>query len=188
VEYKPVSDGCGAPSISRVVRSNRPVRCESDVVFGTLIDVPLLVAVFLAMLVFRRQLVGALAGTGLPPMGTYLLLSVPLIVFEEQIDCQAAWCGRALIPPTLPFLFVEILALGVIVLAVKAKSVLRVTLFFCVYGVLFELLLGGLRGAPPLVVAVLGPYVALGYAFISMLPLTALMEGRRVRAPRGAAA
>jgi hypothetical protein len=43
---------------------------------------------------------------------------------------------------------------------------------------LFEFLLGGLRGAPPIVVALLAPYVALGYAFISMLPLNVLLEER----------
>ena len=83
-----------------------------------------------------------------------------------------------MIPPTLPFLLVEMFVLGIIVLRLHARSLLRVTLVFSIYGVLFEILLGGLMGAPLIVVALLAPYVALGYAFISMLPLNVLVERR----------
>ncbi len=147
-------------------------------VFGIFIDVPLLTVSFVFMLRFRKRLTSALARVRVPLLALYLLLSVPLIIFEEQIDCQPSWCGSVVIPPTLPFLLVEMLALGVIVLLLHERSPLRVTLIFSTYGVLFELLLGGLRGAPLLVVALLAPYVALGYAFISMLPLTVLLKGK----------
>ncbi len=148
-------------------------------VFGLFIDVPLLTITFVVMLVFRKRLAVSLVKTGLPLVALYALLSVPLIIFEEQIDCQATWCGRVAIPPTLPFLFVEILVLGVLVSLLHTKRPLRATLVFSVYGVLFELILGGLRGAPLVVVVLLAPYVAMGYAFISMLPLTVLLEGKR---------
>jgi hypothetical protein len=148
------------------------------VVFGALVDVPLLTAVFVLMLVFRRRLSRALSVSGIPSFVMYLALSVPLIIFEEQIDCEPAWCGKVLVPPTLPFLFVEVLVLGVVALLVHARRTLRVTAAFALYGVIFEILVGGLRGASPLVVVVLAPYVALGYAFISLLPLSVLLEGR----------
>ncbi len=150
-----------------------------SIVFGFFIDVPLLTITFVVMLVLRKRLAISLVKTRLPRIAPYLLLSVPLISFEEQIDCQASWCGKVIIPPTLPFLFVEMLALGVLAVLLHAKNPLRVTLIFSAYGVLFELLLGGLRGAPLVIVVLLAPYVVLGYAFISLLPLTLLLQGSR---------
>ncbi len=149
-------------------------------VFGIFVDIPLLTLTFVAMFWFRKRLTSALAKVRIPPLAMYLILSVPLIIFEEQIDCQPSWCGSVLVPPTLPFLLVEMFVLGVIVLRLHAKSLLRVTLVFSIYGVLFEILLGGLMGAPFIVVALLAPYVALGYAFISMLPLNVLLQGKGI--------
>lgn len=145
-------------------------------VFGILIDVPLIVGGFLLMFRFRKRLALAILKVKLPPLALYLILSVPLIIFEEQIDCMPAWCGMVAIPPTLPFLFIEMLVLGALVLRLHARNVLRVTLVFSIYGVLFEIILGGLQGAPLIIIALLGPYVAIGYAFISMLPITVLLE------------
>ncbi len=147
-------------------------------VFGVFVDVPLLTLAFVAMFRFRKRLTSALVKVRVPPLAMYLVLSVPLIIFEEQIDCMPSWCGNVLVPPTLPFLLVEMFVLGAIVLRLHARSLLRVTLVFSIYGVLFEILLGGLMGAPFMVVALLAPYVALGYAFISMLPLNLLLEGK----------
>ncbi|HET7404607.1 MAG TPA: hypothetical protein VFJ63_00650, partial [Candidatus Bathyarchaeia archaeon] len=87
-------------------------------VFGILIDVPLIVGSFAIMLVYRRQLTTAITGIKLPHFALSILLSVPLIIFEEQINCMTAWCGQVIIPPTLPFLAVEIAVLGAIVIRV----------------------------------------------------------------------
>jgi hypothetical protein len=148
-------------------------------VFGIFFDVPLLTGTFVLMVYFRKQLTTTIAKLRLPPLALYLLLSVPLIIFEEQIDCQPSWCGSVAIPPTLPFLLVEMLLLGVIVLWRRVKNLTRVTLVYSIFGVSFELFLGGLVGAPAVVVVLLAPYVALGYAFISMLPVSVLIERRR---------
>ncbi|OLD09786.1 MAG: hypothetical protein AUI95_00145 [Crenarchaeota archaeon 13_1_40CM_3_52_4] len=104
-------------------------------------------------------------------------MAVPLLVFEEQIDCQPAWCGTVVIPPTIPFLLLGMLSLGGLVSFLHAKNPLRVTLIFSIYGVLFELFLGSCR-SPILMAAILAPYVAMGYAFVSMLPLSVLMQGK----------
>ena len=127
---------------------------------------------------FRGRISREILKLGLPPLVLCLILSVPLIIFEEQIDCMPAWCGAVLIPPTLPFLFVEILVLGGLVMWRNSKDVKRVTLAYTIFGVLFEIFLGGLVGAPPLIIAIIGPYVMVGYAFISMLPLMVLIQGR----------
>ena len=153
-------------------------------VFGAIIDVPLIVGGFLLMFRFRKKLAIATLRVKLPPLALYLILSVPLIIFEEQIDCMPAWCGMVAIPPTLPFLLIEILVLGGIVLWRHAKNVLRVTLVYGIFGVLWEIFLGGLVGAPLVVTALLAPYVAVGYAFVSMLPLEVLIEGKTIREDR----
>ena len=153
-------------------------------VFGAIIDVPLIVGGFLLMFRFRKKLAIAILRVKLPPLALYLILSVPLIIFEEQIDCMPAWCGMVAIPPTLPFLLIEILALGGIALWRHAKNVLRVTLVYSIFGVFWEIFLGGLVGAPLVVTALLAPYVAVGYAFVSMLPLEVLIEGKTIREVR----
>lgn len=147
-------------------------------VFGVLIDVPLIVGGFLLMFRYRERLALTILRVKLPPLALCLILSVPLIIFEEQIDCMPAWCGMVAIPPTLPFLLIEILVLAGIVLWRQAKNVLRVTLVYSIFGVLWEIFLGGLMGAPLIIIALLAPYVAVGYAFVSMLPLTVLIEGK----------
>jgi hypothetical protein len=149
-------------------------------VFGFLIDVPLLTTTFILLFVLRKTIAAKTAGTRLPRFLLYLLAAVPLIVFEEQIDCMPAWCGKVAIPPTLYFLEIEMLVLGLLVVYVHASSALRVAAAFSVYGILFEYLVGGLRGLPPSLEAVfLVPYVGMGYAFISLLPLEVLLGGRR---------
>ena len=125
---------------------------------------------------FRGRISREILKVKLPPLVLYLILSVPLIILEEQIDCMPSWCGTVAIPPTLPFLFIEMLVLGGIVLWRHAKNALRITLVFSIYGVLFEIFLGGLVGSPLVIIALIGPYVAVGYAFISILPLTVLLK------------
>ena len=147
-------------------------------VFGAFIDVPLIVGGFYLMYRFRKRFAQKILRINLPPLALALLLSVPLIIFEEQIDCMPAWCGAVLIPPTLPFLLVEILVLGGLVLWRHAKNVQRITLAYAIFGLLWEIFLGGLVGASPLVIAIFGPYVVVGYAFVSMLPIQVLIDGK----------
>ena len=147
-------------------------------VFGVFIDVPLLTIPFLLMFKFRKRLTSEISKLRFPLIALYVLLAFPLLIFEEQIDCMPAWCGTVVIPPTIPFLLLEMLALGAIVMVFHPKSALRVTLVFSIYGVLFELFLGGLVGAPILIAAILAPWVAVGYAFLSMLPLPVLIDGK----------
>jgi len=75
---------------------------------------------------------------------------------------------------------IEILAFGALSLRLRAKNPLRVTLFFSVFGVFWEIFLGGIKGAPLLTTALLAPYVMIGYGFVSLLPLCFLLEGKNV--------
>jgi hypothetical protein len=145
-------------------------------VFGAFIDVPLIAGGFIIMYRYRDRLAFSILRVKLPPLALYLLLSIPLIIFEEQINCMPAWCGGVIIPPTLPFIFVEMAVLGGIVLLVHAKNTLRVTTVFSIFGLFWEIFLGGLVGASLVAVAIIGPYVAISYAFISLLPLSILAK------------
>ena len=147
-------------------------------VFGVFIDVPLVTIPFILMIKYRSRLTREISKLRLPLIALYVLLAIPLLIFEEQIDCMPAWCGTVVIPPTIPFLLLEMLVLGGLVFVLHAKNPLKVTLVFSIYGVLFELFLGGLVGAPILIAAILAPYVGMGYAFVSMLPLSVLMKGK----------
>ncbi len=140
---------------------------------------------FLLMIKFGGRLTSEISKLRLPLIALYVLLAIPLLIFEEQIDCMPAWCSTVVIPPTIPFLLLEMLVLGGLVLVLHAKNPLRVTLVFSIYGVLFELFLGGLVGAPILIAAILAPYVGMGYAFVSMLSLSVLMK-RKDLAPMSA--
>ena len=147
-------------------------------VFGAFIDVPIIVGGFVFMAVFRRRLSSAILGTRTPAVLLFALSAIPLIVLEEDIDCMPAWCGRVILPPTLPFILFEVLVLGGIVMLLKAHSLSRIMAAFCVCGVGFELSVGGLTGASLLVDIIIGPYVAVGYAYVSMLPIQVLLDGK----------
>jgi hypothetical protein len=75
--------------------------CGLALVFGFLIDVPLLTITFLLVVILRSKLAGAVVRTKLPKFLLFLLVAIPLIVFEEQIDCMPSWCGKVAVPPTL---------------------------------------------------------------------------------------
>jgi hypothetical protein len=152
-------------------------------VFGILIDVPIIVGVFIVMMICRKELSSFLARIPLPVLATSILVSVPLIILEEQIDCMPAWCGQVLIPPTVPFLLIEVLVVSLIALRVHAKSPIRVASAYSIFGVFWELLFGGLVGAPLIIAVIFAPYVWVGYAFVSLLPLSILLTGRRNREP-----
>lgn len=146
-------------------------------VFGILIDVPLLVITFALLYAYRRGIAGHVSRLSAPPILLSLLTAIPLVIFEEQINCEATWCGRVVIPPTVPFILIEIVVLGLLAVYLRARSLGRVIVAFCIFGVFWEYLLGGLRGLEPSLEAVfLVPYVALSYAFVSLLPISVLME------------
>ncbi len=147
--------------------------------FGILIDVPTVVGGYFLMLRYRRLFASRLAGTKLPSLVVCLLLAVPLIILEEQINCMPSWCGTVLIPPTLTILLVEIFGLSVISLKMHAQNAFRVTAIYTVFGVFIEASTGGLLSAGPLIALIFSPYVWISYGFISLLPISVLIAGRQ---------
>jgi hypothetical protein len=104
-------------------------------VFGIFIDVPLLVVPFALMIVWRKNILRQILRIQVPPLVLCILVSIPLIILEEQIDCMPAWCGKVVIPPSLPFLAIEITVLGGLVVWAHAKNLFRVTIGFAICGV-----------------------------------------------------
>jgi len=134
------------------------------------------------MLRYRKQLAARLGRVKLPSIAVCMLLSVPLIMLEEQINCMSSWCGTVLIPPTLTILLVEIFGLGLISLTIHAKNAFRVTAAYSVFGVFIEASTGGLLGAGLLIALVFAPYVWISYGFISLWPISALIADRQLSA------
>jgi hypothetical protein len=146
-------------------------------VFGFLIDVPLLTITFVLIVVYRERMTAAIRRLGAPPILLCALTAIPLIIFEEQIDCMPSWCGRVVLPPTLPFLLIEVIVLAMLVTYLHSANLRRVIFAFSIYGIAWEYFLGGLRGLEPSLVAIfIIPYVGLGYAFISLLPVSVVMS------------
>src|SRR5215831_15231813 len=134
-------------------------------VFGFLIDVPIVVGGYFLMFKYRIRLGERLSSVRLPSLATCMLLCIPLIILEEQINCMPAWCGTVLIPPTLTILAIEILGLALISLKIHAKNAFRVTALYSVFGVFVEATVGGLVGAGWLIGAIFAPYVWISYGF-----------------------
>ena len=150
--------------------------------FGPLIDLPLIVITFLLLVRYRGRLANRIRRIALPAFVLCALTSIPLIWVEEQIDCMPAWCDKAVVPPTLPFIFVEIVVLSALALALHATSAVRVSLAFGVYGIFFEYFLGGLRGISLALLPIWGTYAALTYVYVCLVPLTVLLGGKNASA------
>jgi hypothetical protein len=149
-------------------------------VFGILIDVSIVVGGYFLMLRYRRQLAARLARIKLPSLAVCMLLSVPLIILEKQINCMPSWCGTVLIPPTLTILLIEIFGLSLITLKIHAKNAFHVSAIYSVFGVFIEASTGGLLSAGLLIALLFAPYVWISYSFISLLPISVLMADRRL--------
>ncbi|HME19457.1 MAG TPA: hypothetical protein VKF15_06970 [Nitrososphaerales archaeon] len=146
--------------------------------FGPAIDIPFIVGGFVLMAVYRKRLSSAILRIGLPAVLLFVLVSIPLIIVEEDIDCMPAWCNHVIVPPTLPFILFEVIVLGALTLLLGVRSLLRVMAAWCVFGVGWELTVGGLVGAPILVDVVIGPYVAIGYGYVALLPIQVLLDAK----------
>jgi hypothetical protein len=151
--------------------------------FGLLFDIPLLLIPFILMVKFRKPLTSKISRIPLPKFALFLLVSIPLINFEEMINCGAYGCAPVLIVPTMPVILGFILLLGIFSRILKAKSTLRTTLVFSVLGFLFELIVGVASAqfiqliwvSPPFFIF-MAFWVGMSYAFISYLPLAVLLD------------
>ena len=145
------------------------------------VKVVFLGAAFVVMACFRKRIAEYLSKIPLPAWALYFLTAIPLIIVEEDINCMASWCGTVFIPPTLPYLLIELAIVYVIWRVMKKRNIVPLCIAYCVFGIVWEMTLGGLRGAslPLPFYAFFVLWVGISYAFVSLLPLTILETGRK---------
>ena len=147
--------------------------------------VPLLSAVFALLLKFKGSIVRNVTKLRFPKIILALLCGIPLVVFEEHVNCGAYGCTAVLVPPTTWFLLVELLLLFSILRVIKTTRIMLPTILYSACGVLFEFFLGAaqadlhqLAGVKPLVFALIMLWVGFSYTFISFLPIAVLNADR----------
>lgn len=146
--------------------------------FGPIIDVPILSVVFAFLVKWKDFLIRWVKKIHLPKILLALLVSIPLLIFEEHINCGAYGCTNVFIPPTIPFLLVlELILFGLIKLS-RIKNIIWQTIFLSFLGILFEFFLGvdhaelhQLALAQPLIFILLTLWVGFSYTFAYFLPL-----------------
>jgi len=130
-------------------------------------------------ILFRKKIASQIKRIHLPKFALYLISSLPLIIFEENINCLPTGC--VLFPSTIPILLFFVLCLGLIVKIFKIKRVSIATLIFSLFGLAFELAISPNLSAQyfayPLLELIFGTYwVMVSYAFLAIIPLTVLIE------------
>jgi len=150
--------------------------------FGIFIDVPLLLIPFILFIKFRKQIANLIKKIRLPTFILFLISSVPFIIFEENINCGAFDCQYTFLPFTLYFLLGFLLILGLIVKFTHTQKFFLTILIFSILGTIFEIFLGSSRvefqALPPLSFVLISIWVMISYAFISVVPLTILLEDK----------
>src|SRR3989304_509946 len=143
--------------------------------FGIFIDAPLLLIPFILFIKFRKQIANLIKKIRLPTFILFLISSVPFIIFEENINCGAFDCQYTFLPFTLYFLLGFLLILGLIVKFTHTQKFFLTILLFSILGssrVEFQAL-------PPLSFVLISIWVMISYAFISVVPLTILLEDKK---------
>lgn len=146
--------------------------------FGFVPNIIFLSLTFVLVVVFRKKLAESFIRIKLPKLLLYAISSLPFMLIEENVNCLPSGC--VLVPWTIPFLMSFVLILGIITMKLDPKSIKYPLLGFIASGVLWETLVGGLRGRLPIV----GPtfyvfmvfWVGLSYAYFVIVPLTIIIE------------
>jgi len=151
--------------------------------FGIFIDTPLLLIPFFFIIKFRKQIAKFLSKVPLPRFLLYLFASLPFMIFEENINCEAFGCNFTFFPFTIPFLLGFMLILGIIVKLIHTKRIFLVMLIFSIFGTLFEIFFGvagaQFRALPIVWFITIFLWTMISYAFFTVVPLTILIEHRK---------
>lgn len=143
-----------------------------------LIRIPLLLIPFGFIIKYRTLLVSLITRIKLPAILLALISSIPLIIFEEHINCGAFGCTNVFLPPTLLFLLVLELLFFLILKVLPIKKVVSQTIFLSLLGFVFEFTVGSastdlhsLLFANPLIFLFILLWVGVSYAFVLYIPL-----------------
>jgi hypothetical protein len=158
---------------------------------GPILDVPIMSGVFALQFKYGKRIASFLIKSKIPKIVLAVLVSIPLLSFEENINCGAFECKHTLWPPTLWFLIIEGFLFLLIIRKTRLKTVFKQTLAYAIYGMLFEITIGqpaeGLRSllaANPIVFVLIMLWVGISYAFVIYLPLLILNQTENADQPR----
>ncbi len=136
---------------------------------------------FIVLLRYRTTLAAWLQKSTKPTLLVYLLSALPLMLFEENVNCLPSGCR--LIPVTIPFLMLFLVAVYSIVTMTKAQSLWRIVLPTCAVGLLWEVTVGvagpEFRALPFLQFIYISLWTWMSYAFFTIVPVQFLLQKRK---------
>jgi hypothetical protein len=136
---------------------------------------------FLLLLRYRTMLAEWLCTRSFPTLLVYLVSALPLMLFEENVNCLPSGCR--LIPVTIPFLMLFLVVVYVIVTMTKAHSLWRIVLPACAVGLLWEVTVGvagpEFRALPVLQFIYISLWTWMSYAFFTIVPVQFLLQKQK---------
>lgn len=151
--------------------------------FGLVKHVGLWVA-FITLFRYRHTFMRFLLTFRYPMFLVYVVSALPLMIFEENINCLPTGCQ--LVPVTIPFLLLFIIVLYGIVRVFKVRSLSKVLIPACMMGVLWEALFGvaatQFQALPLFQFLYIALWTWMSYAFFTLIPLQYLIEKVRTEA------
>jgi len=141
---------------------------------GFIPDVLFLGITFFFLVKYREKIASWLLKIPLPNYVTFLLTIFVLSVIEENINSGFPFFIIPFIPWTVPILMLQVMILAW-AMNKWASSIKWPLIIYMIFGVLWEMVLGGLRGQlgviPLWLYLFMIFWVALSYAYVSIIPL-----------------
>ena len=147
---------------------------------GFIPDVSIIVITYFLMVIYNKKIVNLIIKIKLPRFLLFILTSIPLIILEENINWGAIGNKYTLLPWTLIPLIIFLIITGYLARKFKATSVIVPMYSLMAFGIIWELLIGGLRGQmfvlPILFFIFMVFFVGLSYVYITYIPLKVLLK------------
>lgn len=132
---------------------------------------------FFALAHYRLVLVEWLLQFRYPTFGVYLLSALPFMLFEENINCLPSGCR--LIPVTIPFLLLFLVAVFFAIKMTKIRSLWLILVPACAVGLLWEITVGvagpEFRALPVPWFLYIALWTWMSYAFFTVVPVQYLL-------------
>lgn len=133
---------------------------------------------FLFLLRYRTTLSEWLQKSTKPALLIYLASALPLMLFEENINCLPSGCR--LIPVTIPFLTLFLIVVFYSIRLAKFQSLWKIMIPACAVGLLWEVTLGAagpaFRALPIFQFIYISLWTWMSYAFFTLVPAQYLLD------------
>ncbi len=149
------------------------------------LDVAVVIGLFCVLYACKSPIARTITRIPLPATVLALAWAFPVILVEESINCidyndghgcRMTWWINLV-------LMVEVLILVLIARKIQTRTIIWPLLFFALFGLAWEVLVGGLSGIifSPFILF-MGPYVMISYALIAVIPLQ-IIQIRKEKPP-----